>query len=1012
MSDHVLRHVIARAASPSERAAYPAFRRDPAGGDGKRARWADDWARAAAGGPDGFRSLLAFRGVSHEMWQRGLDDVIVADGPGTPPWANDLRALFGPSTPVGPPIPPLAVGDVVSADTARTLGLGPDDTWPLHAAFEPLLRLAAARLARAIRGASVPIAPDVARQMLAQLAQRWSIVAMPVLVHRVQLADLLSGIPGAVGTPLRAVFFGDERPPREQWLDALAAFPVLGRLLAVTYRFWLDAMREMIGRLRHDWRRLGRVLGSGASLGALTGFRGDAGDMHDHGRSVSILTFATGARVVYKPKDLRIAGLYDEMVELLNTGGLSPRLHRRAIVHGHGYAWEEFVAAAPCASEAGVRRFYRRMGMHVRLVQLLDGVDFTADNVVAHGEWPVLIDLEMLLSPRMPPSVAPTATEREVLRRVFDSPCRSGLISAKIIGDAGRRPAEVGALAAGEQRIAPFKQRVLRRTDEGDHALADDYVPFAASTAAPILDGATARADRYFDEVVRGYRDMHRCLWRAKRQLLTPGGILDRLADVRVRFLCRDTHVYSRLLVESWHPTRMRDAVAREICLERLWRGRFADPGVVQQEVDAARDLDVPMFTARAGDDTLATGAAREIRGFFDGNPVARVRDRLAALPPAAGRRDIDTIDTVLFTLAPDAAPRSSPARRRRARHDPRAPLAVAASIGDSILRHAVSADDGQLGWHGLHYHWASDSWELGVLNDDILTGTAGLAIVFADLARATGRARFASAARTLAGMLARRLDTPLAPPTGGATGGMTGWGAWLYAILRVASALEDWRAVPPLLAPLANTAPDAMALSPDASLVTGLAGLVRVLVRATHAPGGHALWPHACRAGHALLERRDASGSFPEMVAPDDATTLAGLPDAQFGAAAALLSLARRRLTPGFELATTDRHALESMRAAHHRAAAKSLRSVDPTSARTGDLVTASETAIMIRDHDRASTLAQALTAVHRRAGRWFPDSYAADRFRPSAILGTGAITHALLRVHDPSIRSIRLLA
>jgi type 2 lantibiotic biosynthesis protein LanM len=997
-----LRRIIARAASPAERTAFRGFSPDASAGE---SRWAADWATAAAGSMESFRTLLAFRGLPYERWLRSLDDVTVDARRGPlPPWADDLRTLLS-APPNHSPVPALAVADVVSAATAHELGLAPDDPWPLYATFEPFLRHASGHLASHLDRSATPVAPEVARQLLAQLAQRWSTVAMPFLAYRLRPGDLLTGMPGTVGQPLRATFFGDDRPPRDQWLAALDAFPVLGRLLAVTYRFWLDAAGELLARLNRDRPRLQHALG--ASLDVLTHVRADAGDMHDRGRSVAILTFASGTRVVYKPKDLRIAAWYDELVALLHDARLSPRLHRRVVVHGDGYAWEQFVAAEPCASEAAVRRFYRRMGMHVRLVQLLDGVDFTTDNVIAHGEFPALIDLEMLVSPRLPPSAPPTATDLAVLHRVWDSPCRSGLITAKIIGDAGRHPAEVGALAAGDTRVSPFKQRILRRTDDGQPTIAHDYAPFTPSAAAPIHGGVPARADQHFADVARGYHAMHRCLWRIKDRLLAPGGLLDQLTDIRVRFLCRDTHIYSRLLLESWHPSRLRDGVAREICLERLWRGRFADPGVVQQEVDAVRDLDVPLFTARAGHDALLASDDRELPAFFDGNPLARARQRLIALPPSPTARDRDALDAVLFTLAPHA--RRPPRPRRHTLGAP-APLAVATAIGDALLRNSVSANDGHLAWHGLNYHCASDSWDLSLLGDDVLTGTGGLAIVFAGLARATGRRRFTHAARTLARQLARRLDEPLAT----SAGGMVGWGAWLYARLRVASALGDWDGIEPLLARIAaTTPPDELRQVAGSDPITGLAGVVHVLLRATRAPGGHMLAPHACHAGHALLERRDpVTGLFPAMVAPADATTLATLPDSQLGATLALRRLSRRRLMPRFELSPLEQRSLDCLLRNRQRAAVRWLRALQPEHASALDLVAAIDVALAARAPGRAATLARALARRHGDSRPWFYDGYAADRFLPSATLGTAAIAHALLRAHDSSIASIRLLS
>jgi lantibiotic modifying enzyme len=60
------------------------------------------------------------------------------------------------------------------------------------------------------------------------------------------------------------------------------------------------------------------------------------------------------------------------------------------------YGWVEYVEHRSCASDAEIRRYYRRTGHFLSLVYALNGSDFHFENMIADGEHPVPIDLETI----------------------------------------------------------------------------------------------------------------------------------------------------------------------------------------------------------------------------------------------------------------------------------------------------------------------------------------------------------------------------------------------------------------------------------------------------------------------------------------------------------------------------------------------------------------------------------------------------------------------------------------
>ena len=75
-----------------------------------------------------------------------------------------------------------------------------------------------------------------------------------------------------------------------------------------------------------------------------------------------IVTFASGLKLVYKPRPLATDVHFQELLGWLDEHvGLPPFRKLRVLDRGdHG--WVEFVEAGPCHSKAEVRRFHLRLG--------------------------------------------------------------------------------------------------------------------------------------------------------------------------------------------------------------------------------------------------------------------------------------------------------------------------------------------------------------------------------------------------------------------------------------------------------------------------------------------------------------------------------------------------------------------------------------------------------------------------------------------------------------------------
>ena len=205
--------------------------------------------------------------------------------------------------------------------------------------------------------------------------------------------------------------------------------PVLLRLIASITRQWIDTSREFLMRLDSDLATIRHdILHSGAGS-RVAKIEGDLSDPHNGGHSVLIVRFEDGSRVVYKPKDLRLDAAWQALVERLNRGGAPVELKAVHAIARDGYGWTEFIDHAGCADADGCARFFRRAGAWLALFHCFAGSDMHQENMIAAGDHPVPIDLEMILQA--------TAEEHKIARgRSAGFRSRHG--NRRQLGDDGR----------------------------------------------------------------------------------------------------------------------------------------------------------------------------------------------------------------------------------------------------------------------------------------------------------------------------------------------------------------------------------------------------------------------------------------------------------------------------------------------------------------------------------------------------------------------------------------------
>lgn len=1049
--------IIARAASPEERRSAvsgctgfaPLPQQDPALIQTRTSAWIE---AVAAGDRTRFNLLLDARGISQDEFTHGLYEVSVKPGAQLPAWGQTLLEMLEEFP--GTDNPPDSAIENVDEHGRMS---------PMHETLRPFMGMGERFVRRKARSVGLTMSSHAETQILLTLARRLFSNCLDVLENEMANFSAAAGM---------LQLFGAEHKQElgsslDAWFNRFMHYPVLARIVAVTYRNWRDHISELIDRTINDRELLRTDIFSGEFQFHLTNFWGDTGDIHEDGRSVALLEFEHGKRVAYKPKDLRIAEAFMRLVHFLNQSGLQPPLHFRKILARPRYTWEQYIEHHPCDDTGGVSRFYRRMGMTIRLLQLLGARDFWLDNLIASGEYPVFIDYEMVLQQRTEESSSLLPAEKIALERIEESVVYSGIVSYCTPIDLGVKAEDLGALTPVRQLGSPFKLSKATASKTGiDLKLTPGgYVSWEKSDYTPVIDGQPAKAVEYLEEIIAGYREMHSCLIANKAALLTVSGPVHALAALPIRYIHRDTWSCMKINKASVNPSLLVDGVKREIYLEGLFKTAFNGPTikpnllpVIQGEIDFFRELDIPLFRSLPVKNSVLGKHESEIENYFVGTALERALERVAELDEFPLEEHIDIIKSTLSS-GPHESPRISIDIKAegklgsRREHD--GGLDVACDIGDFILKQAVKSPEEDLAWIGLVYHPHMDFNSVEVLRPDILSGTCGLAILLADLYAVTGFKRFKEGAqKALDSTRHTILSSPalfrelqlnsFANKRPLFTGAFYGFGGQIYALQRCARAIDE-----PGLSQLASEYVKVLPIARlcqqvSSDLISGSSGLMASLL-----PGmadDDTCAEQTLMIAQELLADKRARRSLVKPLYPSGSSFLDGLPDLEGGVAMSfsrLMMMDDKRLSSQMtaeidELISEQERVIKARNPTAGRLLSrlaisqdrqtglgemlceiKEYVKADPAQMCSRQLIDAFDLATSAYQasndeqfRQRAAEFAGSLAVRYKSTGSWLPDQISADRHNLSVITGLGAIAHGLLRLHKPDrICSIRQL-
>jgi type 2 lantibiotic biosynthesis protein LanM len=693
---------------------------------------------------------------------------------------------------------------------------------------EPLVARARRAIDAALRGAASGIcaASEDARMALIAsfefgLRDRLYDALSKTLVLELAVASRRNALSGD-GPQGRFAFFCDCLAEPAFAAALLEQYPVLVRRVTVMTDNWRTSTLAFLSRLTASRPALRDIFFDGGDPGPLVAVE-TSGDTHCSGQSVHILTFADGRRLVYKPRSVAMEAAYSGVIAWLNRAGCEPDL-KEVRTHDEGdFGWMAFVEAPACRAKEEVERFFFRQGGQIALAYVFGCADLHYENVVAHGEYPVLVDLEALFQTPLVPQDITGATARG-WRALRTSVMSTSLLPEPSFMSGDEAWVDVSALGFREGQLTPFRVPVWRADGTDRMHLAHQRLPMGSGASLPEHDNARTNVESYKDRVVDGFRYMYRFLQERKTELLGEDGPLASCPGKPLRHVFRDTAFYVRLLDASHHPRFLTDAIVCEAFLHNRLRSERERSswfvGIEDTEVASLLAGDIPYFTSRVGEPAVAVDGGAAIA--IPGNGWEECRARVAALGDADLDRQIWLAHVAMTDLDAPSIVSAGGSAGPAAAPSPDDLIATATQIGERLADIAITDGD-RATWLIPSFADAKRLFTT-VAGFDLYDGLSGIALFLGHLGDITGKVAFT---RLAVAAIDEALALYRAEDRGGPRhGAFEGSGGLAYALAQLADLVgrPEWLAE---ASRILHQAARRAGRSPQRDIISGQSGLI-----------------------------------------------------------------------------------------------------------------------------------------------------------------------------------------
>ncbi|MHB9923661.1 hypothetical protein CF091_09135 [Clostridium botulinum] len=430
-------------------------------------------------------------------------------------------------------------------------------------------------------------------------------------------------------------------------------YPELTRILDLKTKYSIEFIIKVINDTHKEFYNIVTYLNNNENLGKIKEIHMGEGDTHNNGKSVVKLIFDTNKTLIYKPHNLYIDKKYYDFIQWINglkiTDCSKELLLASKVYTIEDAGWSEFIEYIECDNEKDLENFYYRIGRILCLIHTLNGNDMHHENLIAHKDMPVLIDLETLMHPNIDSNYSVQSAIELAIEEVRGSVTNTHLLPSKIVNPKNDKILEIGGLGAIKEQESPFKGKFIENYGTDEVKIVKRYGKILPKNNNPVYKKQIVDAKRYKEEIKRGFKEMY--IWILKNKKIYINKVQSIFENCEIRVLYRATNVYAQLLFSSFHPDLLTNYADRYIFLHRIGLDyQIKNKKMINSEIKALMQGDIPYFTIDANGKQIHNMYSHNIDTNLKESTIDKVINKIKEMSELKMYRQIAAINTSFMT--------------------------------------------------------------------------------------------------------------------------------------------------------------------------------------------------------------------------------------------------------------------------------------------------------------------------------------------------------------------------
>lgn len=421
-------------------------------------------------------------------------------------------------------------------------------------------------------------------------------------------------------------YYNDRWLNQEEHMEEVyQEFPELYRLISQEVSNTYSSAAEIARNLREDKKEIIKNFCSGQDFTEITELK-FTGDSHNGGRRAARVQLDNGTVLYYKPHSLRKNELYQSVYGYLcEKAGIS---YKKVRYLSHDtYGWEENIENKSCNTKEEAERYYFRMGIHLFLGYALSATDLHGENIVAHGEYPVIIDMETF--PGYYIQTEESSADKKIETILAGSVIHTGMLPVLTWGQ-GNQAVIMSAMSNGEKIATPFRMPVVKKPETSDIHIDYEPLEFEMKECVVRIGRQAVNPGVYAENLIQGFQT-------AYRTVLTDDYAKERLScffDGKARIVLRHTQQYVMYRMLSLHPDYMGEKEQRKKLLSVIHKKGETQlqTRIHNYEIENLMNNDIPYFEIGAAVCGIYDGDGECYENYFPCTPHEVWKKHMAQL--------------------------------------------------------------------------------------------------------------------------------------------------------------------------------------------------------------------------------------------------------------------------------------------------------------------------------------------------------------------------------------------